>query len=381
MKPSTLFKRVVLRRPEGHRQATWLELFLDLAFVISIAALTSILANNPTLGGLAVYACLFFPVYWAWNQLTWYAAHFDNDDVFFRVMYLGVILSVLILAASIEKIPEGDTTLFVVSYVLIQVCLAAGWVRVHINVLELKSFSLKFLIGPIVGGTVWLGSLGLPIPQQYYAWVIAMVIQVSAPYIAWKTKTFDIPVHTDHIIERYCLFTIIVLAETLVAVSAGIDSAPGSGAFLTAVFGYVVVACIWWTYFNWDFDKPHTFQGISNAFAFGYGHFVVFLLIAAFGAGVEIAIHSSEHGDHSTLLERLLIVLSPPLFLVSLSVMNRFSWGMIFDKKMKSRIGVAILSLAFALIAVQTSPVVLIGGIAVLMTCLVSYEVRFCSTS
>ena len=156
VKPSTLFRPITLRRDKGHRQATWLELFFDLAFVVSIAALTAMLAKNPTLAGLAIYICLFCPVFWAWNQLTWYASHFDNDDVFFRVMYLGVILSVLVLAASVEKIFKGDTTLFVTSYVLIQSFLAAGWIRVYINNFQLRSFSIKFLIGPVVGGMVWL---------------------------------------------------------------------------------------------------------------------------------------------------------------------------------------------------------------------------------
>jgi len=126
MKSSPLFKPVVLRGDKGHRQTTWLELFFDLAFVISIAALTAMLAHNPTFRGLVIYVGLFFPLFWAWNQLTWYAAHFDNNDVFFRVMYLGAILSVLILAASIERVPKGDTTLFVTSYLLIQLCFAAG---------------------------------------------------------------------------------------------------------------------------------------------------------------------------------------------------------------------------------------------------------------
>jgi low temperature requirement protein LtrA len=320
-------------------------------------------------------------VFWAWNQLTWYAAHFDNNDVFFRVMYLGSILSVLILAASIETIPKGDTTLFVASYVLIQFFLAAGWIRVYINNLEFKSFSLEILIGPVIGSIVWLVSLGLPIPQQYYVWVVAVVIQVYAPYIAWKTKTIDIPINTDHIVERYCLLTIIVLGETMVAVSAGIDSAPDTETFLTAVFGYIVIACIWWTYFNWDFGNIKPFEGLSNVFSFGYGHFVVFLVIAAFGAGVEIAIHSSEHGGHSTLLERMLIVFSPPLYLVSLSVLNILSWGMTFDKKMKARVGVAVLCFVFALVAGHVSSVVLTGGIALLMVCLVCYELIFCAAS
>jgi low temperature requirement protein LtrA len=201
-----------------------------------------------------------------------------------------------------------------------------------------------------------------------------MVIHISAPYIAWRTKTFPIPIHIHHIVERYCLLTIIVLGETLVAVSAGMGSTAGSESFLTALFGYLIVACIWWTYFSWDFNKKRELEAFSNIFAFGYGHFVVFLVIAAFGAGLEIAIHSSAHGGHSTLMERMLIAFSPSLYLISLSLINRFSWNMAFGKQMKARIVVAALSLTFALVTVHVSPVILTGGIALLMICLVSYE-------
>ena len=54
------------------------------AFVISIAALTTMLVNNLTPKGLILYTGLFLAVCWAWNQLTWYASLFDNGDVFFR---------------------------------------------------------------------------------------------------------------------------------------------------------------------------------------------------------------------------------------------------------------------------------------------------------
>jgi low temperature requirement protein LtrA len=374
------FKPLELRDEKGHRQATWLELFFDLAFVISIAALTTMLVKNTTVGGLVLYMGLFLAVYWAWNQLTWYSALFDNSDVFFRIIYLGEILSVLILAASIGKIAQGETTLFVASYVLLQGFLAAGWLRVYLNKRELKSFSLKYLLGQIIGSAVWLISIGFPIPQQYYIWAVAMVIHITAPYIAWKTK-IHIPVHTRHIVERYCLLTIIVLGETLVAVSVGMGLSPGSGAFLTALFGYVIIACIWWTYFNWDFNKLRKFETASKLFVFGYGHFVIFLAIAAFGAGVEIAIHSAAHGGHAGLLERMLIAFSPSLYLFSLSLINRFSWNMAFGKQMKARIGVAMLAIAFALATSHESSVVFTGGIALLMVCLVSYEQIYCSTS
>ena len=374
---SPLFKPVNIRCEEGHRQATWLELFMDLAFVISIAALTKMLANNLTPKALVLYIGIFLTVYWAWNQLTWYASLFDNGDVFFRIMYMFAILTVLILAASIGRLAHRETKPFVISYVLIQVVLAVGWIRVNISNHNIKSFSLRYIMGQVLGSIVWISSLWVPAPQQYYLWCIAMVIHIAAPYFAWKTK-INIPIHLNHIIERYCLLTIIVLGETLVAVAIGVESAPGSKVFLTTVFGYVIAAGIWWTYFNWDFDSPKEFKTTAKLFVFGYGHFVIFLAIAAFGAGLEIVIHSAGHGDHLTLMGRLLIGFSPSIYLVSISVMNRISWDMAFDKKIFARVSVAVLSLAFALLANQASPVAFTGGIALLMVCLVSFEQICC---
>jgi hypothetical protein len=77
----------------------------------------------------------------------------------------------------------------------------------------------------------------------------------------------------------------------------------------------------------------------------------------------------------------MLIALSPSIYLFSLSIMNRFSWNMAFGKKMNVRIGVAMLSLAFALATNHASPVVLTGGIALLLVCLVGYEQICCDTS
>ncbi|MHC5192083.1 MAG: hypothetical protein ACYSOP_07890, partial [Planctomycetota bacterium] len=65
---------------------------------------------------------------------------------------------------------------------------------------------------------------------------------------------------------------------------------------------------------------------------------------------------------------------------ISISVMNRISWDMAFDRKMAARVSVAVLSLIFALLGDHISPVAFTGGIALLMVCLVSYEQIFCST-
>jgi len=378
--PTPLIEPISLRDDKGHRQATWLELFFDLAFVISIAALSAMLAADHTLEGLAIYIGLFLAVYWAWNQLTWYSALFDNNDVFFKVQYLCSILAVLGLAASIRQIAEGETWLFVISYVLLQGILAAGWIRVYISKSKLRTFALIYILGQIVGSGVWIASTAVTVSQQYYVWIIAMAVHIAAPYFAWRTK-IDIAIHTHHIVERYCLLSIIVMGETLVAVSIGFGDTMGSRGFLVGVFGYVTIACVWWTYFGWDFDRDRVLETVSSIFFFGYGHFVVFLAIAAFGAGVEIAIHSVTHGGHPGLQEKMLIAFPPAIYLLSLSAMNLLSWNMPFDRKMKARTVIALMCLSFVFFAGELSLIAVLVGVALLMACLIVFELLFCETA
>jgi low temperature requirement protein LtrA len=352
-----------------------------LSFVIAIAALTAMLVKDHTPSGLLLYVFLLFSVFWVWNQLTWYSILFDNNDVFYRIMYLGAILSVLVLAASFSKISTGNTAPFVGSYVLLQCFLAAGWFRTLVISRKFRIFAIHYLIGPVIGGGLWLASLKFSAPLQYLFWVAAMATHIAAPYIAFRFKTFDIPLHMSHVMERYCLLTIIVLGETLIAVSQGIGFDPGSERFLIALFAYITVACIWWSYFSWDFENIQQFGSMANLFVFGYGHFVVYLAIASFGAGGEIAVHSLAHGGHLTLLSKMLIAVSPSAYLISLSLINRLSWNMVFDRKMVARIVVAVLSLAFAVLMSDASPVFLMGGVALLMVCLVIFEQVFCQAT
>ena len=47
-----------------HRQASWLELFFDLVFVVTIAGLAGLLRDDFTYAGLAWFAFLFLPIWW-----------------------------------------------------------------------------------------------------------------------------------------------------------------------------------------------------------------------------------------------------------------------------------------------------------------------------
>src|ERR1700731_3938267 len=77
-------------RAEGHRVATSLELFFDLCFVgaVSQAAeqLDEFLAEGHYLHGVASFGMVFFAIWWAWMNFSWFASAYDTDDVLYRVM-------------------------------------------------------------------------------------------------------------------------------------------------------------------------------------------------------------------------------------------------------------------------------------------------------
>ena len=74
---------------EEHRASTPLELLFDLVFVIAVAQAASALHHGITAGHVAEatlgFAMLFFAIWWAWMNFTWFASAYDTDDVPYRL--------------------------------------------------------------------------------------------------------------------------------------------------------------------------------------------------------------------------------------------------------------------------------------------------------
>ena len=151
----------------------------------------------------------------------------------------------------------------------------------------------------------------------------------------WAEKAGRTAWHAHHIVERYGLFTIIVLGESVlsatIAVQAVLD-ADGTVTDLATVIvgGLLLVYSMWWIYFalpaermvdraRHDFDEDHA----GAVFAWGYGHYVILAAIAAAGAGIAAAI--DQVGDHSTLTDvEAALVLTVPVavYLVTVWVLH-----------------------------------------------------------
>src|SRR5215475_3076813 len=102
------YRRMLGRdRDEAHRASTPLELLVDLCFVVAVAQIASELHHSLAKGdvgsALPGYLMVFFAIWWAWMNFTWFASAFDVDDVLYRVLTFVQIGGVLVLAAGVPN--------------------------------------------------------------------------------------------------------------------------------------------------------------------------------------------------------------------------------------------------------------------------------------
>ena len=110
------YRPIQARRPdEAHRVATPLELLFDLCFVVAVAqaglALEAQLHEGHVGAGVLGYLSVFFAIWWAWMNFTWFASAYDSDDVPYRLVVFVQIAGSLVLAAGVSQaVADSDFT-------------------------------------------------------------------------------------------------------------------------------------------------------------------------------------------------------------------------------------------------------------------------------
>ena len=283
---------------EPGRTASTLELFFDLVFVVavSIAAvqLHHALTEDHVLGGLGSYAIVFFGIWWAWMNFTWFATSFDCDDWLYRVLTIVQMAGVLVLAAGVEAVfVEGDFTVVILAYVIMRVVMVAQWLRASRQAGHTRRTAWVYAAGIAVVQLCWLLLLLLPPVPGRIAVVVLVLAELAVPLVAERNGTT--PWHPHHITERYGLFTLILLGESLLASANAVIEALHDEHALGPLIGIsllalVVTAALWWIYF-WP---PHhnAIRGLGSSLRYGYVHYLVFAAAGAFSAGIEVEIDS-----------------------------------------------------------------------------------------
>jgi low temperature requirement protein LtrA len=240
------------------QRATTLELFYDLVFVFAITQVSHLLLAHLTPEGVGQALLALLVVWWAWNYTTWVTNELDPESTVVRLVILGVMLASLLMAVAIPHAFDEHALLFAGSYVAIQVgrhvFLTFGSARS--GTIE-RERAGRILVWFVAAGVLWIAGALVDGSARAALWLIALAIDYSAPLVLYwvpsrpRLTGATWTVTTSHFAERFQLFMIIALGETIVLTGATTSALDLTTARLTA-FGlaFVATAALWWLYFN-----------------------------------------------------------------------------------------------------------------------------------
>ncbi|MDQ2896662.1 MAG: low temperature requirement protein A [Actinomycetota bacterium] len=109
-------------------------------------------------------------------------------------------------------------------------------------------------------------------------------------------------VAVEHLAERYGLFVLICLGESVVAIGLGVGSAQrriGAEALLSAGLALLTAVGMWWTYFDRLAAeatrrlREHSDPVLAAAEGYSYLHLVIVAGIIVFAGGVKLVVHGA----------------------------------------------------------------------------------------
>lgn len=372
---------------EEHRASTPLELLFDLSFVVAVAAGAAALHHDLSAGdfsGLVGYAMVFFAIWWAWLNYSWFASAYDTGDVVFRLMTFVILTGVLVMAAGIPNIFEDDPDFLipVIGYLIMRAALIPMWLRVAHDHRNVRGVALRYAAGITVVQVLWVARLWVHGDGWGLAtFVVLAVAEMAIPYWAENSASESTPWHVEHIVERFQLFTIIVLGEVILATTQAISATlDGHGLsadlMLVIVGGLLLVLSLWWIYF-----KRPLVDCIRdrNGFLFGYAHYFLLGAVGAVGAALAANVDLVQHEAHGITPRQAVLCLAIAVSVYVLALGTIHAFGSSDATVLVSPVVLCTLIVIAAVIATEESqhvgPGVLAIGI-VLTGAVIDHQVR-----
>ena len=287
-----------LRTVGGHdreeRRASWLELFFDLAFAGAVGQLAGALQDHPSLGHLARFLMLFTPIWWLWVQFSFYADRHESEDAAHRTAFLTAILLCVALAASAPRALSGDTTGFVIAFSLMRGLQLMLYARARHHLPATRALYTRYLIFFGAGGALWLCSLAAPGAARYAIWGAALLTDAVGA-LAMLAPSRRVPVNPCHLADRFQIFVLIVLGESVAhLISAAADRPWSVPLAVVLAAALLTLAAVWWAWLSTaDRDALDSPQAIAR---FTAVNLPVVGGIGAASAGLHFAILAAHGG-------------------------------------------------------------------------------------
>jgi low temperature requirement protein LtrA len=327
-------------RSREEQRAGFFELFFDLVFVFAITQLSQVLYADLTLTGAGKTAFLLLVVWWAWIYTAWMTNWFDPESMLAArfVLLIGMLASLLMTVA----IPDafGDRAiLFAVGYVALQLVRNTFIVVITDESEPLHRAFVHLWRWNSAVGLIWVIGSFLPHRGLVAVWIVALLLDYSGPVIGYglrrttRVSTLDWEIEHSHFAERFQLFVIVALGESIVvtgATAARQQLTPARTAAIVVAF--LITAALWWLYFHRvaafsraDFAAAGAARGRLGRDAYTYMHIPIVAGIVVAAVGNELVI--AHPGDRIPTAELLALAAGPILYLLGHAGFQRVMTG------------------------------------------------------
>ena len=291
------------------KRVSWVELYLDLIFVLAVSELAQLIVAEPAARRVWVSLGLFMTLWWTWIGFAVLYNRQGADAPRQRLLFLAGSVPTGVAAVAIEPASVGDSTVFALSLAVTRLVLAgahaAGGDRANL-------LRRRIIRSYLASATLFIVSIWVPEPWRYVLWAIGIAVESGAilnedrAAVRALRRDHDLsalpPVDPDealdahHFAERFGLFLIILLGEVVVsaghaAVDGHVATFDGWAALAAAM---TLAATLWWLYFDSASEinlRVLEMSGGSPTMAralFAVGHMLpsFALLITAAGVGL-----------------------------------------------------------------------------------------------
>jgi low temperature requirement protein LtrA len=298
------------RRTDGASQrASTLELFYDLVFVFAITQVSHLLLEHLTRAGAGQALIVLLAVWSSWNYTTWTTNELDTETIPVRLFLLALMLVSLLMSVAIPDALGGRALLFASSYVAIQVGRHAflTFAVAQPRMIE-RERAGRILAWFVAAGVLWITGALADGPARTALWLAALALDHGAPLaLFWvpgrpRLEGATWEVGTEHFAERFGLFIIVALGESIVLIGATTSESDLTPATIVAfVMAFLASAAIWWLYFTSVATLGEHYLGVSedrttlarDGYTFLHVVFAAEILMIAVGDELVIA-HPTE---------------------------------------------------------------------------------------
>jgi low temperature requirement protein LtrA len=234
---------------EREPRTSYLELFFDLVFVFAITQVATLVLDDTSAAGFARSVLVLGMVWWAWSGYAWMTNAVDFRSAGVCLLFLLGMAGSLYMALSIPDAYRDEGAWFAAAYSAVRVLNVVLYDRgLRADAAHRAAFRKLapwFLLAPalvLAGGLVGGDA-------RVALWALSLAVDVAGTLTVGGAGFRVAP---GHFAERYALFVIIALGESVVAIGlAGIGLERDATFVVSVAIAFAGVAALWWAYFDW----------------------------------------------------------------------------------------------------------------------------------